>query len=121
MRESLLNYGSQLSPDAAAKAAGRYRRGLDVLLRHEWAYYGRAQVLSRIAELAPLMPKDIERKYRLATLIPSMIPRTARRVLHLLHSLGGARRIVTSADAAGASFGLACRASTGCPREGRSG
>ena len=92
MHEALLNYGSQLSPAAASKAADRYHRGLDVLLRHEWAYHGRAQVLRRMAELAPLVPADIERKYQLATFIPSIVPRTARRILHLLRRLEGGRK-----------------------------
>ena len=45
-----------------------------------------------MAELARLVPADIERKYQLATFIPGVVPRTARRILHLLHRFEGGRK-----------------------------
>jgi hypothetical protein len=86
MREALLRYGDLLSPEDRERAHDRYRKGVDALLRHEWAYAGRAQVLARIEELRPLMPAELERKYRAATLIPGSVPRSARKLLHLIHA-----------------------------------
>lgn len=82
LREALARYVAALDPDVAARTAARYAAAVDALLRHDWAYGGRARVRDRMAALAPLLPSDLRRKYLLASLLPGVVPRTARHVLH---------------------------------------
>jgi glycosyltransferase involved in cell wall biosynthesis len=87
LREALARHGAALEPAVAAQAGARYAAAVNALLRHDWAYGGRARVRQRLAALAPILPDDLRRKYLLASLMPSVLPRTARHMLH------GARRL----------------------------
>jgi glycosyltransferase involved in cell wall biosynthesis len=87
LRDALARHGATLEPAVAARATARYVAAVDALLRHDWAYGGRSRVRQRLAALAPSLPDDLRRKYLLASLMPGVVPRTARQILH------GARRL----------------------------
>jgi len=87
LREALVRHGAALEPAVAARAGARYAAAVDALLRHDWAYGGRARVRARLLALAPFLPDELRRKYLLASLMPGVVPRTAR------HVLNGARRL----------------------------
>lgn len=86
MREAILEFGPQLGPDAYEKAFARYARCVDLLLRQDWADGGRERVRSRMADLAPLLPDHVKRKYLVASLIPGIFPRTGRFIKQALSS-----------------------------------
>lgn len=79
---ALGRYGDRLSPAARAETFDRFVRAAEILLRHEWAYGGRRKVLKRLATLDPPLPQHLRRKWEIATLVPSIVPRAARAGLH---------------------------------------
>lgn len=82
LREALARHADSLEPAVAARARERYAAAVDALLRHDWAYGGRARVRQRLAALGPYLPDDLRRKYLLSSLVPGVVPRAARHVLH---------------------------------------
>jgi GT2 family glycosyltransferase len=89
LREALARHADALEPAVTARARARYAAAVDALLRHDWAYGGRTRVRQRLAELAPDLPDDLRRKYLLSSLVPGVVPRTARHVLHRARRLAG--------------------------------
>jgi glycosyltransferase involved in cell wall biosynthesis len=87
MRDTLLRYGSLLSREDHAVALDRYRGLMEVLLRHDWAYGGRDQVLARLETLKPFVSPATRRKWSLLAVVPSALPRSGRAVLHWMRRL----------------------------------
>jgi glycosyltransferase involved in cell wall biosynthesis len=92
LHEALSDYSALLTCSSRAVAYARYVKAVDQLLRHEWACYGRPQVIRRINELAPLLPDALRRKWLFVSRLPACLPRAGRRLLLEWRSLVGKTR-----------------------------
>jgi hypothetical protein len=81
LHEALSDHGALLTGPPRAVAYSRYREAVDLLLRHEWACYGRVQVIRRMNELEPLLPSSLRRKWLFVSRLPTCLPRAGKRLL----------------------------------------
>lgn len=80
LHEALARHGHRLSPPARRMAQRRLTAAADALLRHLWASAGRSEVVATLEAFGPAVPAALHRKWRALSLLPSIVPRTARRV-----------------------------------------
>jgi glycosyltransferase involved in cell wall biosynthesis len=86
LHEAMRENENRLSKGSHAVAYARYCKAVDLLLCHEWAGHGRAQVIRRMAELEPLLPDWLRRKWLLVSHVPAILPRTGRQLLTALRA-----------------------------------
>lgn len=79
LHEVLRRDGDRLAPWARRLARDRLTRAADALLRHLWSSATRAEVISALDTFGPAVPPGLHRKWRALSLIPSIVPRAARR------------------------------------------
>jgi glycosyltransferase involved in cell wall biosynthesis len=81
MHAILTKYGTSLPRAVFDQACRRFLDKVEMLLRHEWAYGGPAQVTRRIQSLSPLIPRWLAWKWQCLSLLPGFLPRSAKHVL----------------------------------------
>ena len=76
--EAIAAYGAQLAPGQLTAAVQRRDAAINALLRHDWAYGGRARVQARIAELGTALPHRLRRKWLAIRFVPAAAARAFR-------------------------------------------
>lgn len=82
LHENLVAYSDMLTPAELYTAMARFRSLAWALLRHEWAFNGRAAAMRRLREFGELLPSRFCLFWRIAAFCPPVVGRSARRILH---------------------------------------
>jgi glycosyltransferase involved in cell wall biosynthesis len=80
--DNLLAHGDKLTEREYILALKRFRTLAKSLIRHEWAFNGRAGAMGRLNEFRELLPSRFRMFWRIAALCPPVVGRSARRILH---------------------------------------